>query len=204
MTIHWTSLRTFIYLSSGNIIMLTKEEIKRSENIAVNKPEFNEKNTTKLNNDHSNFNEITNKITNTMNKYQKTNNHSLEKNINIANKYRQQNISTIQSISSNYVELQKDILITYQSIFSKFVDNIHNNKSYWSKFIYPQGYTDVYSNTNENITDNTINATRRINDYVFGYTEAVNKSMEIAQKYYNDSVQNIFSFVNEVQKSYSH
>ncbi|MGB9169029.1 MAG: hypothetical protein WCB31_08900 [Nitrososphaeraceae archaeon] len=109
--------------------MLTKEEIKRSENIAVNKPEFNEKNTTKLN-DHSNFNEITNKITNTMNKYQKTNNHSLEKNINIANKYRQQNISTIQSISSNYVELQKDILITYQSIFSKFVDNIHNNKSY--------------------------------------------------------------------------
>jgi hypothetical protein len=160
--------------------MLTKEEIKRSENIVVNKPEFNEKNTTKLNNDHSNFNEITNKITNTMNKYQKTNNHSLEKNINIANKYRQQNIKTIQSISSNYVE------------------------SYWSKFIYPQGYTDVYSNTNENITNNTINATRRINDYVLEYTETVNKCMEIAQKYYNDSVQNFFSFVNEVQKSYSH
>jgi hypothetical protein len=184
--------------------MLTKEEIKRSENIAVNKPEFNEKNTTKLNKDHSNFNEITNKITNTMNKYQKTNNHSLEKNINIANKYRQQNINTIQSISSNYVELQRNILDTYQSIFSKFVDNIYNNKFCCNKFIYPQGYTDVYSNNNQNITQNTINATRRINDCVFGYTETVNKSMEIAQKYYNDSVQNLFSFVNEVQKSYSH
>jgi len=184
--------------------MLTKEEIKRSENIAVNKPEFNKKNTTKLNKDHSNFNERTNKTTNTMNKYQKTNNHSLEKNINIANKYRQQNISTIQSISSNYIELQRNILDTYQSVFSKFLDNIHNNKSYWSKFIYPQGYANVYSNNNQNIAENTINAKRRINVCVLEYTETVNKSMEIAQKYYNDSVQNFFSFVNEVQKSYSH
>jgi len=83
------------------------------------------------------------------------------------------------------------------------LDNIYNNKSYWNKFIYPQGYTDVYSNTNQNITDNTLIATRRINECVFGYTETVNKCMEIAQKYYNDSVQK-FSFVNKIQKSYNY
>ncbi len=124
--------------------MTTKEEIKRNENITVNKP-----------------------------------------------KYQEQNINTIQSISNNYGDLQKNILNTYQSVFSKFIDNIYNSKSYWNKFIYPQEYTDVYSNTNQNIKDDAINATRRINDCVFGYTETVNKSMEIAQKYYNDSVQDL-------------
>jgi hypothetical protein len=47
-----------------------KEEIKVNENIAVNKPEFNEKNTTKFNKDNNNFNERTNNaLTTRCNKY---------------------------------------------------------------------------------------------------------------------------------------
>jgi hypothetical protein len=37
-----------------------KEEIKVNENIAVNEPKFNEKNTTKFSTDNNNFNERTN------------------------------------------------------------------------------------------------------------------------------------------------
>jgi hypothetical protein len=44
--------------------------------------------------------------------------------------------------------------------------------------------------TNQNITDNPINANRRINDLVLGSTETFNKSIEIAQKYYNEAAQN--------------
>lgn len=69
--------------------------------------------------------------------------------------------------------------------------------------MYPQRYTYVYNKTNQNITDNTVNTTRRINDFVLGYTETFNKSIEIAQKYYNESVQNYFNFVNKFQKSYN-
>ena len=48
--------------------MTTKEEIKRNENIAVNEPEFNERNITKFNKDHSNFNERANRdYNNTLN-----------------------------------------------------------------------------------------------------------------------------------------
>ncbi|HET9774697.1 MAG TPA: hypothetical protein VFP25_06915 [Nitrososphaeraceae archaeon] len=130
--------------------------------------------------------DATNKIISTINEYQKTKNDSLEKSLDTANTYQQKNINTIRSISNNYVELQKNILITYQAVLSKFID-----KSYWNKFIYPQRYTDVYNNTNQNITNNTISATRRINDCVFGYTETVNKCMEIAQKYYNDLFKNL-------------
>ena len=40
--------------------------------------------------------------------------------------------------------------------------------------------------TNQNITDNPINANRRINDLVRESTETFNKSIEFAQKYYNE------------------
>ena len=43
---------------------------------------------------------------------------------------------------------------------------------------------------------------RRINDLVLGSTETFNKSIEIAQKYHNESVQNYFNFVNKIEKSY--
>ena len=57
--------------------------------------------------------------------------------------------------------------------------------------MYPERYSDVYNKTSQNITDNTINVNRRIKDLVLG-SETFNKSIEIAQKYYNESVQKYF------------
>jgi hypothetical protein len=59
-----------------------------------------------------------------------------------------------------------------------------------------------YPNTYQTITDNTINATNRINDLVLGYTEAFYKSLEITQKYYIDLSKNYFNFVNKITRSY--
>ena len=42
-------------------MLAKKEEIKINENIAVNEPKFNEKNTTKFNKDNNNYNERTNR-----------------------------------------------------------------------------------------------------------------------------------------------
>jgi hypothetical protein len=69
--------------------------------------------------------------------------------------------------------------------------------------MYPERYADVYNKISQNITDNTINANRRINDdLVLGSTETFNNSIEIEQKYYNESVQYYFNFVNKIEKSY--
>ena len=68
--------------------------------------------------------------------------------------------------------------------------------------LYPQRYIDVYNKSNQNVTNNTINATRRTNDVVLSSAETFNKSIEIAQKYYNEAVQNYFNFVNKIEKSY--
>jgi hypothetical protein len=52
------------------------------------------------------------------------------------------------------------------------------------------------------VTDNNVNATRKSHEFVLASTETFNKSIEIAQKYYNESVQNYFNFVNKIEKSY--
>jgi hypothetical protein len=36
---------------------------------------------------------------------------------------------------------------------------------------------------------------------VIGSTETFNKSIEIAQKYYNDSIQNFFNFLKKIERS---
>ena len=143
----------------------------------------------------------TNKINDNINEYQQVNKEIIEKNIALANKYQQQITNTIKTISDNYIEAQKNFLYNYQPILSKFLDNIFDN-SHWNKFIVPEIYTDVYHKTNQNVTDNTVNATRRLNDFALTSTETFNKSMEIAQKYYNESVQNYFNFVNKIGRSY--
>ena len=97
--------------------------------------------------------------------------------------------------------MQKNLLETYQSVISRFLDV--TSKSYRNNSTSPQRYADIYNKTNQTITDNTINATRRLNDVVLGSTETFNKSIEIAQKYYNDSVQNYFNFLKKIEKSSS-
>ena len=53
------------------------------------------------------------------------------------------------------------------------------------------------------MTDSTVNCIWRINDDIaLASTETFNKSIEIAQKYYSESVQNYFNFVNKIEKSY--
>jgi hypothetical protein len=95
--------------------------------------------------------------------------------------------------------LQKNLLDTYQSVISRFLGDA--SKSYNNNPISPQAYTDLYNKTNQTITENTINATNRLNDTVLGSTETFNKSIEIAQKYYNDSIQNFFNFLKKIERS---
>jgi hypothetical protein len=95
--------------------------------------------------------------------------------------------------------LQKNLLETYQSVISRFLEI--TSKSYRNTSPSPQKYTDIYNKANKTITDNTINSTNKINDVVLGSTETFNKSIEIAQKYYNESIQNYFNFLKKIERS---
>jgi hypothetical protein len=95
--------------------------------------------------------------------------------------------------------LQKNLLETYQSVISRFLDV--TSKSYRNNSPSPQKYPDIYNKANQTIKDNTINATNQINDALLGSTETFNKSVEIAQKYYNESIQNYFNFLKKIERS---
>jgi hypothetical protein len=146
----------------------------------------------------------TNKVNDNINEYQQINKEIIQKNIDLANKYQQQITNTLKTIGDNYSEAQKNFLYNYQPILSKFLDNAYN-KSYWNNFFrFPTRYTETYDKTNQNITDHTINCTQRLNDFALASTENFNKSIEIAQKYYIESVQNYFDFVNKIGRSYNY
>ena len=185
------------------MVNLKEENKVQSNNIKEETKEFLDNQRQQLANTTSTISEKTNSINNNINEYQRINRVILEKSIELADKYQQQIINTIKAISNNYVEAQKNFLYNYQPVFSKFLDDTYTKtKSNWNNFIFPESYADVYNKTNQNITDHTINCTRRINDFALTSTETFNKSIEIAQKYYNESVQNYFNFVNKIGRSY--
>jgi ABC-type transporter Mla subunit MlaD len=179
---------------------LESENKKQSNNTKEGTGKFLDQQRQQIENTASNISDTSNKVTNSVNDYQQTNRAILDKSIDASNTYQQETIKTIQSISNNTLELQKNFANTFQSVFSKFIND--TSKSYWNNYLYPQRYTDIYNKTNQNVTDNTLNTTRRINNIALASTETLNKSIEIAQKYYNESVQNYFNFVNKIEKSY--
>ncbi len=179
-----------------------KDENKRqSNNIKEGTEKFVDQQKQQIDNTISNISETTNRFDHNINEYQRSNNEILDKSIDISNKYQQETINTMQSISNNYVELQNNIFNTYQSALSKFIDSSFRS---WNNFMIPSRYTNINNKINQNSTDNTTNATSPINDVILGYTEIFNKSIELVQKYCNDSVQNYFNFVNKVERTYSH
>ena len=179
---------------------LENEIKKQSNNTKEETGKFLDQQRQQIANTTSNISDTTNKVTNSVNEYQQTNKEILDKSIDTSNKYQQETIDTIQSITNNTIELQKNFANTFQSVFSKFIDD--TSKSYWNNYFTPQRYTDVYNKTNQNVTAKTVDITRRINDVALESAETFNKSIEIAQKYYNEAAQNYLNFVNKIEKSY--
>jgi hypothetical protein len=187
-----------IYLTTN---MKNPEDQNKKQNNTIKdevEESLNQQNN-QLGNTTLNGSDTTNRFNENINKYQQTNNEIIEKTIDTTSKYQQDTFNTVQSITTNFVELQKNLLDTYQSVISRFLGDA--SESYRNNTTSPQRYTDIYNKTNQTLTENTINATNRINDAVLGSTETFNKSIEIAQKYYNDSIQNFFNFLKKIERS---
>jgi len=67
----------------------------------------------------------------------------------------------------------------------------------------PERYGDVYNKFNKNISDSITNSTKIINEIVIGNVEIINRSIEVTQKFCNDSIQNYFNYVRKIEKSYN-
>ncbi len=180
-----------------------KEENKKQlNNVKEEAKDFLESQKQQLENTTSTISETTNNINENIDQYRRTNQSILEKSIDTSNKYQQETNKSIQSISNNFNELQNNIFNTYNTAFTRFIDD--STKSYWNNFLIPQRYTEIFNKNNQNVIDNTISATRKSHELILASTETLNKSIEIAQKYYNESIQNYFNFISKIGRSFDH
>jgi hypothetical protein len=167
-----------------------KEEIKVNENIAVNEPKFNEKNTTKFNKDNNNFNERTN---NTLNQQQDAINKTLDNVLNNVKRttdeatreiprysqriaeYQEQTIQTIRDIASDCIEAQKQVIGSFQS---QQVDrNSGNNNGAWDWFN-PQRIAGNYAVMVNNFTSYLLNTSNLINNALASNMRVYNTALE--------------------------
>src|SRR5687767_15101514 len=110
--------------------MSTTKEVKINEN----KPDFNERNTTKSNKDNNNFNErINNDYNNTLNQQQDAINKTLDNTLHNVKRttdearreipqytqriaeYQEKSIQTVKDIASDVIEAQKQVVDSFQS-----------------------------------------------------------------------------------------
>jgi phage-related protein len=169
--------------------MSAKENIKVNENIAVNEPKFNEKNTTKFNNTNTNFNERT---TNTLNQQQDAINKTLDNVLNNVKRttdeatreiprysqriaeYQEQTIQTIRDIASDCIEAQKQVIGSFQSQVDR---NNGNNNGVWDWFN-PQKIAENHAVMVNNFTSYLLNTSNLINNALASNMRVYNTALE--------------------------
>ena len=172
--------------------MSTKENIKVNENIAVNEPKFNEKNTTKFSTNNNNSNNFNERTTNTLNQQQDAINKTLDNTLNNIKRttgettleiprytqciaeYQEQTIQTIRDIASDYIEAQKQVMGSFQSQVDR---NSGNTNGVWDLYN-PQRIAENYSVAVNNFTSYLLNTSNLINNALASNMRVYNTALE--------------------------
>jgi hypothetical protein len=93
-----------------------------------------------------------------------------------ANEYQEQTIQTTREIADSFLESQKEIINSVQSTWVPAVERTYG--VFWNYWMSPRRITDMYARTVSSIADNTIAATRVVNNTVFSNLDAFKTSIE--------------------------
>ncbi|MFL6422537.1 MAG: hypothetical protein ACJ71R_02975, partial [Nitrososphaeraceae archaeon] len=93
-----------------------------------------------------------------------------------ANEYQEQTIQTAREIADNFLESQKEIINSLQSAWVPAVENAYG--VFWNYWLSPRRVTEVYARAVSSVTDNTIAATRLVNNTVFSNLQAFKTSIQ--------------------------
>jgi hypothetical protein len=96
------------------------------------------------------------------------------------NDYQEQTIQAAREIADNYLESQKEIINSFQSACTPYMENA--NRLFWSNWMSPRQATELYANMVSSIADNTIAATRLVNNAIFANMDAFKTSIQHAKE----------------------
>jgi hypothetical protein len=166
-----------------------KEEIKINENIAVNEPKFNEKNTTKFSTDNNNFNERTNNaltqqqdainktLDNTLHNVKRTTDEATREIPRYTQRiaeYQEQTIQTIKDIASDFIEAEKEAIGSFQSQVER---NSGNSNGLWDLYN-PQRIAENHAVMVNNFTSYLLNTSNLINNALASNMRVYNTALE--------------------------
>ena len=178
--------------------MSTRKEEKMNENIAVNEPKFNEKNTTKFSTDNTNFNERKNiDYNNTLTQQQDAINKTLDNTLNNVKRttdeatreiprytqriaeYQEQTIQTIRDIASDFIEAEKQVIGSFQSQVDRNSSGNVNSSSngLWDMYN-PQRIAENYAVMVNNFTSYLLNTSNLINNALASNMRVYNTALE--------------------------
>jgi hypothetical protein len=170
-----------------------KEEIKVNENIAVNEPKFNEKNTTKFNTDNNNFNGRTNS---TLNQQHDAINKTLDNVLNNVKRttdeatreiprysqriaeYQEQTIQTIKDIASDFIEAEKQVISSFQSQVDRNSSDVNSSSN---------GLWDVYNP--QRIAENHAVMVNNFTSYLLNTSNLINNALASNMRVYNTALE---------------
>src|SRR5215212_2493051 len=186
--------------------MSTTKEAKINENVAVNKPEFNEKYTTKFNKDNNNFNE---RINNNLNQQQDAINMTLHNTLHnikrITDKarqevpqysrriaeYQEKMIQTIQDIASDVIKSQKQVVGSFQS---QQGDRNNNNGINFSNRLW-----DLYNP--QRIAENNAAMVNNFTSYLLNASNLINNALASNMRVYNTALEQTRDNVKTLTKT---
>ncbi|HZE78094.1 MAG TPA: hypothetical protein VE089_06045, partial [Nitrososphaeraceae archaeon] len=93
-----------------------------------------------------------------------------------ANEYHEQTIQAARDIADNYLDSQKEIINSYQSAWIPQVENIYS--TFWSYWMSPRHFVDNYTRVVSSFADNSIAATRLVNNTIFASLEGFKTSVQ--------------------------
>jgi len=93
-----------------------------------------------------------------------------------ANEYQEQTIQTSREIADNFLDSQKEIINSIQSAWVPAVERTY--AVFWNYWMSPRRITDMYARTVSSIADNTVAATRVVNNTVFSNLDAFKTSIQ--------------------------
>src|SRR5215208_3966582 len=96
------------------------------------------------------------------------------------NDYQEQTIQATREMADSYVDSQKEIINSLQSVWIPQVENA--NRVFWSNYLSPRTMTETYARMVSSFADNTIAATRLVNNTIFANLEAFKTSMQNAKE----------------------
>ena len=95
------------------------------------------------------------------------------------NEYQEQTIQAAREIADNYIESQREIINSLQSACLPQIEAA--NKMFTASVISPRHVVDNYARVVSNVADNTVTATRLINNTIFANMEAFKTCVQNAR-----------------------